>query len=152
MLICVIAARIYCFPSVNKYTVFDHVDCVMLWNLKLYTYKMSHVTIKPVFGVCNQVRLKLTCSATEASQRHEIANIETRGNKISKQQTTKVLIRLCRFAGWFAPLLFAYGITGFLVTWLKSKLPIFTQFKQLFLSSWFLPQYMSSFNYNPLMI
>ena len=29
--------------------------------------KMSHVTRKPVFGVYDQVRLKLACSATEAS-------------------------------------------------------------------------------------
>ena len=31
----------------------------------------------------------------------------------SKQWTTKALIRLCEFAGWFAPLLFAYGIPSF---------------------------------------
>ena len=30
-------------------------------------YHMSSVTRKPVFGVCDQVRLKLVCSATEAS-------------------------------------------------------------------------------------
>ena len=29
--------------------------------------KMSHVTRKPVFGVCHQVRLKPACSATETS-------------------------------------------------------------------------------------
>ena len=33
------------------------------WNLN----KLSHVTRKPVYGVCNQVRLKLASSATEAS-------------------------------------------------------------------------------------
>ena len=33
---------------------------------------MSHVTRKPVFGVCDQVRLKPACSATEASWRLEI--------------------------------------------------------------------------------
>ena len=33
---------------------------------------MSHVTRKPVFGVCDQVRLKPACSATEASLRLEI--------------------------------------------------------------------------------
>ena len=30
-------------------------------------YYMSHVTRKPVFGVCNQGRLKPACSATETS-------------------------------------------------------------------------------------
>ena len=39
---------------------------------------MSLIKRKPVFGVCDQVRHKLACSPTEASQSHEIANIETR--------------------------------------------------------------------------
>ena len=30
-------------------------------------FQLSHVTRKPVFGVCDQVRLKLTCSASETS-------------------------------------------------------------------------------------
>ena len=30
-------------------------------------YGMDHVTSKPVFGVCDQVRLKPACSATETS-------------------------------------------------------------------------------------
>ena len=39
---------------------------------------MSLVARKPVFGVFVQGTLKLACSATEASESHEIANIETR--------------------------------------------------------------------------
>ena len=39
---------------------------------------MSLVTRKPVFGVCDQVRLTLACYGTEASESHEIANIENR--------------------------------------------------------------------------
>ena len=31
------------------------------------THHMSHVTRKPVFGVCDQLRLKLACSADETS-------------------------------------------------------------------------------------
>ena len=54
-------------------------------------YYMSHVMRKPVFGVCDQVRLKPACAAI-------------------KQWITKVLIRLRGCAGWFAPLLFAHGI------------------------------------------
>ena len=50
---------------------------------------MSLVTRKPVFGVCDQGRLKPACAATEASWR----------------------LRVC--AGWSAPLLFAYGINRF---------------------------------------
>ena len=30
-------------------------------------YNMSHVRRKPVFGVCDQLRLKLACSADETS-------------------------------------------------------------------------------------
>ena len=47
-------------------------------------------------GVCNQVRLKLSCSASEASESHEIANIENRDIILSMQRTTKALIRLRR--------------------------------------------------------
>ena len=61
-------------------------------------------------GVCDQLRLKLACSATEAVYSHEIANIETRNILLCRQRTTKALIRLPCCAGWYGPLLFAYGI------------------------------------------
>ena len=54
---------------------------------------------KPVFGVSDQVRHKPACAATEASQGLEISDIETRDNILSRQQTTKVLIRLRECAG-----------------------------------------------------
>ena len=59
-------------------------------------------------GVSDQVRLKLACSATEASRRLEILVTETRDITLSRQWTTKALIRLR--GGWSAPLLFAYDI------------------------------------------
>ena len=74
---------------------------------------MSHVTRKPVFGVCDQVRLKPACSATEASLSPDSSDIETRSIVLSRQRTTKVLIRLRECAGWSVPLLFAYGINRF---------------------------------------
>ena len=43
-----------------------------------FWHKFSLITRKPVFGVCDQVRLKPICSATEASQNHEIANVQTK--------------------------------------------------------------------------
>ena len=61
-------------------------------------------------GGSNQVRLKLACSATEASMRLEILVTETRDITLSRQQTTKALIRLRGYAGWSALLLFAYDI------------------------------------------
>ena len=44
----------------------------------------SLVTRKPVFRVCDKVRHKLACPATEARQRIEISHIETRGIILSK--------------------------------------------------------------------
>ena len=61
-------------------------------------------------GVSDQVRIKLACSATEASMRVEILITETRDISLSRQRTTKALIRLRGCAGWSAPLLFAYDI------------------------------------------
>ena len=43
----------------------------------------------------------------------EISSIETRGSKLSRQRTTKALIRLCGCAGWSVPLFFAYGKNRF---------------------------------------
>ena len=62
---------------------------------------------KPVFGVFDQVRLKPACSASAARKRLEISDTKTRGIILSKQWTTKVLIRLRGSAGWSAPLLLA---------------------------------------------
>ena len=61
-------------------------------------------------GVSEQVRHKPACSVTQASQRLEILDIETRCIILSKQRTTKTLIRLRRCAGWSVSLLFTYGI------------------------------------------
>ena len=58
-------------------------------------------------GVSKLVRLKLACSVTCGL---EILVTETRDITLSRQQTTKALIRLPGCAGWSAPLLFAYDI------------------------------------------
>ena len=68
---------------------------------------------KTCLQVCDQVRLKPACSATETSCSLEILGIETRGIILSRQWTTKAMIRLRKCAGWSAPLLFAYGINRF---------------------------------------
>ena len=47
-----------------------------------------------------EVRFKPACSATEASWSVEISNLITRGVVLSRQRTTKVLIRLRGCAGW----------------------------------------------------
>ena len=64
-------------------------------------------------GVCNQLRHKLACSSTETSWGLEISAISSRGIILSRQRTTKTLIRLRGCAGWSAPLLFDYGINRF---------------------------------------
>ena len=61
--------------------------------------QLSLVTRKRVFRVCDLVRLKPACSATETSWSLEILDIETRGIILSEQRTTKVLIRLRECAG-----------------------------------------------------
>ena len=76
-------------------------------------YNISHVTRKPVLGGCNQIRLKPACSATKISWSLEISAIASTGIILSRQRTTKALIRLHRCAGWSATLLFTYGINRF---------------------------------------
>ena len=61
-------------------------------------------------GIFDQVTFKPACSATEASYNLETLDIASIHIILSKQWTTKVLIRLRGCAGWSAPLLFAYGI------------------------------------------
>ena len=61
-------------------------------------------------GVSYQVRLRLACSATEASMRFDIFGTETRYITLSRQRTTRALIRLRGGTGWSASLLFAYDI------------------------------------------
>ena len=53
-------------------------------------------------------RHKPACAATEASWSLEISAIESIDIILSKQRTTKALIRLRECADWSAPLLFAY--------------------------------------------
>ena len=52
-------------------------------------FYLSNVTRKHVFGVCDQVRLKLACSAIETSQRLEILHLETTDIILSKQRNNK---------------------------------------------------------------
>ena len=50
---------------------------------------------KRVFGSFRPGQTQLACSATEASMRFEIFVTETKDITLSRQRTTKVLIRLC---------------------------------------------------------
>ena len=88
---------------------------------------LSLVTRKPVF---DQVRDKQASSASETFYRLEVSDIETRDIILSRQRTTKALIRLRGCAGWSALLLFAYGKTGFLMTWLISQ--EYPRFRELY--------------------
>ena len=63
---------------------------------KTISNPISHVIRKPVFGVFNQVRLKPAWSATEASKSHGNAGTATTDIELSRQQTTKAVIRLGR--------------------------------------------------------
>ena len=59
-------------------------------------------------GFCNQVLFKPAFSATEASCSLTLLDIASVGIVLSKQRTTKMLIRLRWCEGWSASLLFAY--------------------------------------------
>ena len=52
---------------------------------------MSHVMRKPVFGVCDQVRLKPACSATETSKSLEILDLTSIGIILFTVQVKKNL-------------------------------------------------------------
>ena len=82
----------------------------------LYRNHMSHDIRKPVFGICDQVRLKTACSLTE------ILDLESLG-MLSWQRTTKVLIRLRGYAGWSDQHICCSCMakTGFLTMWLLNS-------------------------------
>ena len=77
----------------------------------IYTWATSRENLSSGFLVSWDS--KPVCSTKEACCSHEIAYIETRYIILPRQRTTKVLIRLCGYAGWSAPLLFAYGKNRF---------------------------------------
>ena len=57
---------------------------------------------------CDDIRLKLACSATEAIKCLLISRVATIDIILSRQWTTKALIILSRFASWPASLLFTH--------------------------------------------
>ena len=71
-------------------------------NRKKSCKYLSRVTRKPVFGVCNQVRLKPACAVTPTTYSLQISAIASTGIILSRQRTTKVLIRLRGCSGWSA--------------------------------------------------
>ena len=75
-----------------KFLNFKNMSCGSL--RMMVGHNMSLVTRKPVFGVCDQVRLKPVCSASETSYGLEISAIASRRIILSRQRTTKALIRL----------------------------------------------------------
>ena len=72
-----------------------------------YEHHFSLVATKPVFGVSDKMRFKPACSATETSLKIEISLVASLDMVLSKQRSTKALIRLRGWAGWSAPMLFA---------------------------------------------
>ena len=110
-------------PKLRKVTIFWLVQSFpnsksLIWKSWICPWKQNphKDTLEPHHEktcLFDQVRLKPTCAAIEASYRLEISDIETRDIILSRQRTTKMLIRLCGCAGWSAPLWFAYGINRF---------------------------------------
>ena len=66
---------------------------------------LGRVTRKPAFVVCDIVKLKPDCLASETSRNIEILRIASGIIKLSRKRTTKALLSLRGCAGWSAPLL-----------------------------------------------
>ena len=75
-------------------------QCFLDRHSVIYFLYLSLVTRKPVFWVCDHVRLKQVCSAKETSYSLEILAVASIGIVLSETRITKVLIRLCGWAGW----------------------------------------------------
>ena len=88
-------------------------------------YYFSLLTKKPVFRVCDQVRLKPACSARDKLVL-KISRLPSTGIVLPRKRKTKVLNRLRGCVGWSASLLFVYGINRFYKAWLiKQQLTSF---------------------------
>ena len=74
---------------------------------------MNQVTRKLVFRGVRPGRTRPACSASEAGYRLENFDLASIDISLSKQRTTKALVRLRGCAGLSAPLLFAYDINRF---------------------------------------
>ena len=61
-----------------------------MWNcfylLSTHSEQLNLITRKPVFGVCDQVRLEPACSATETSKSLESLDLERLGIILSGQR------------------------------------------------------------------
>ena len=94
----------------DKYDVttmpFDRIEFPLVKDRSIWASSWENASS----GFSDQVRLKLACTATKASMRLEILVTETRDITLSRQRTTKALIRLRGCTGWSVPLLFAYDI------------------------------------------
>ena len=110
---------------------------IIFWNRKHRSHSyISHDMTKCVFGSFRPSQTQPACTATEVSYSLEISAKESRDIILSKQQRTKVLIRLRGCAGWSAPLLFAYDIRH-IFSWPCSyallKIPLWYRIRILYL-------------------
>ena len=94
------------FQSLSKPALQQQQSTIIQAQIKIWALPWENVSS----GGSDEVRLKLACSATEASMRLEILVTETRDITLSRQRTTKALISLRGCAGWSALLLFAYDL------------------------------------------
>ena len=117
---------------------YDFVTICTFWKLTLITlnslwYNFGHVLMIEICSVLSGRgcwRMQYTIYENRPHRRHFtvhclqwsitfLTEYRTRDTVIlSRQRTTQALINLRGCAGWPAPLLFAYGINRFLMTWL----------------------------------
>ena len=80
-------------PRKETGTALYQIDTIATVSCQDQVNNMSHIMKKPVFRVCDQVILKPACSTSETSKGLEISDLARKGNILSRQQTTKMLIR-----------------------------------------------------------
>ena len=123
-----IVAILYSFVSGTNNPSHEKRELYVMQHEILQTHMCSQWALsweKTVLGMFDQVRLKPACSAIVTSKNLENSATASRGIILSRQRTTKVLIRLCWCAGWSVPLLFLYGMnSSFCDVALCLKLPL----------------------------
>ena len=72
---------------------------------------------KSILSIYNLVRLKTACSTTKSNYNIELLLVASLDMILSSERIIKGLIRLHRFAGWSAPLLFTNPEDSFLAPW-----------------------------------
>ena len=110
--------------DLSCHTSFAWIHWKMHWKRQHFNVNLQKLVVldeKLILSLLYEPRHKKSClrvlrlwpAQLQKLDRVEILDRASRGITLSRQRTTKVLIRLRGCAAWSAPLLFAYGINRF---------------------------------------